>query len=662
MPEKIKRVVIEYVTPEIDGGRFPIRRAQGELVRVKAGVFADGHDRVTARLLYRKLGSDRWQSQPMTMLTNDWWTAEFSVTETGIWEYTLQAWIDRFRTWLDAVEKKYAADQDLDVEMIEGARIVAAAARRAGDGEDGRRLAEMAGFLGSGEATADKMALAGDADLMRLMDVYPDLGSKTEYGRHLRVYVESARALFSTWYEMFPRSCTDRPERHGTFRDCIGRLDYIADMGFDVLYLPPIHPIGITHRKGRNNTPQAGPDAPGSPWAIGSAEGGHRAVHPDLGTLDDFQALMQAARARGIEIALDIAFQTSPDHPYVREHPEWFHRRPDGSVQYAENPPKKYEDIYPFDFESEAAQALCGELLDVVRFWIGQGVRIFRVDNPHTKPLRFWEWLIAEVKRTHPEVIFLAEAFTRPKIMYRLAKGGFTQSYTYFTWRNMKSELEAYFEELTQTKVSEFFWPNLWPNTPDILPEFLQAGGRPAFLLRLALAATLSSNYGIYGPAYELGENEAKEPFSEEYLNSEKYEIRAWELDKSTNIKGFIRRINRIRKLNPALQQTRNLQFHPVEREEIICYSKHTDDFSNIILVTVNLDPHHTHWGWVKLPLAEWGLDREQIFQAHDLISEARYLWHADYNYIELNPQIMPVHILRIRKRLRSEHDFDYFM
>jgi len=371
---------------------------------------------------------------------------------------------------------------------------------------------------------------------------------------------------------------------------------------------------------------------------------------------------MAEARTREIEIALDIAFQCSPDHPYVREHPEWFRLRPDGSIQYAENPPKKYEDIFPFDFETKEAEALCRELVDVVRFWIDQGVRIFRIDNPHTKPLRFWEWLIAEIKSGHPDVIFLAEAFTRPRAMYRLAKGGFTQSYTYFTWRNMKWEIEAYFEELTQTEVSEYFWPNLWPNTPDILPEYLQVGGRPAFTVRLVLAATLSSNYGIYGPAYELGEHEAKEPFSEEYLNSEKYEIRHWDLERGDSLKGFIRRVNQIRKENPALQQTRNLQFHPVDNEEIVCYTKHTDDFENIILVAANLDPHHTHSAWIKLPLAEMGLDPEQTFQVHDLISEARYLWHAEYNYIELNPQIMPVHIFRIRKRLRSEHDFDYFM
>jgi starch synthase (maltosyl-transferring) len=661
MPERIKRVIIEQVSPEIDGGRFPVRRAVGEQVRVKAGIFADGHDQLAAELLYRKQGGAQWQVRSMKLLVNDWWTAEFRVGEIGVYEYTLRAWVDRFRTWLRGTEKKFAAGQDISVEMIEGAQMISAAAGTAGE-PDGHRLEDAARFLQSQENMADKMQAVTDPDLLRLMDAHADRGVVSPFGKLLRVNVEPAQALFSTWYEMFPRSCAALPGRHGTFKDCIGRLDYIADMGFDVLYLPPIHPIGTTHRKGRNNAPRAEPGEPGSPWAIGAPEGGHRAIHPELGTMADFQELMGAARDKGIEIALDIAFQTSPDHPYVREHPEWFHKRPDGTIQYAENPPKKYQDIFPLDFESESAAALCDELLDVVRFWVGQGVRIFRVDNPHTKPLRFWEWLIAEIKHRHPEVIFLSEAFTRPKTMYRLAKSGFTQSYTYFTWRNAKWELESYFEELTQTAVAEFFWPNLWPNTPDILPEFLQLGGRQAFLLRLGLAATLSSNYGIYGPAFELCESRAKEPFSEEYLDSEKYEIRHWDLNQSTNIRGFIRRINRIRKQNPALQQTRNLRFHPVEGEQIICFSKHSDDLSNIIIVAANLDPHHTHSAWLKLPVEQWGMDPEQTYQVHDLVSEARYLWHAEYNYVELNPQIMPIHIFKLRKRLRSEHDFDYFM
>ena len=661
MQEKTKRVIIENVQPQIDGGRFPIRRAFGEKVQVTAGIFVDGHDSLAGELVYRVDGRDTWHVRPMKLLGNDLWTAAFRATETSDYLYTVRAWIDRFRTWLDKVKKKHGAGQNVFVEMQEGAVIVEEAAERA-EGENRERLLARARFLKGEERTLDKIQLATEPEMIRLMDAYPDRGTMTEYDKRLRVTVEPLRARFSSWYEMFPRSCSESPGSHGTFQDCIDFLPYIADMGFDVLYLPPIHPIGLTHRKGRNNTPQAEPEDPGSPWAIGSSDGGHRSVHPLLGTMDDFKALVKEARRREIEVALDIAFQCSPDHPYVGEHPAWFRSRPDGSIQYAENPPKKYEDIYPFDFESTQAEDLCRELLDVVRFWIDKGVRIFRVDNPHTKPLRFWEWLIGEVKRQHPETIFLAEAFTRPKTMYRLAKGGFTQSYTYFTWRNLKWEIEQYLTELTQTEAAEFFWPNFWPNTPDILPEYLQVGGRPAFLIRLALAATLSSNYGIYGPAFELCESEAKEPFSEEYLNSEKYEIRKWELDRPDSLKGFIKRINRIRKDNPALQQTRNLRFHKVEGEEILCYSKYTDDLKNVILTAVNLDPHHTHSTWLTLPAKQLGLEPDQPYQMHELIGDARYLWHSGENYIELDPRVMPVQIFRIRKRLRSEHDFDYFM
>ncbi len=656
-----KRVLIERLRPAVDHGRFPIRRCTGELVRVTADIFVDGHDRLCAELLCRKQGAAQWQARPMEMLSNDVWRADFRVSEIGHYEYTLQAWIDRFGTWLAAVEKKFAGGLEVRLEMIEGARLIAAAAERA-VGTDQDWLSAKSAFLASDGDVRDKMELASDPDLARMMRACADNGAATIYPQVLEVVVEPRQARFSTWYEMFPRSASGEPGRHGTFEDCRQRLPVIADMGFDVLYLPPIHPIGRTHRKGKNNASQAGPDDPGSPWAIGGPEGGHRAIHPQLGNLESFRALIDAAREHGIEIAMDLAFQCSPDHPYVREHPEWFRQRPDGSIQYAENPPKKYEDIYPFDFESDQAEDLCQELLQVVLHWIGQGVRVFRVDNPHTKPLRFWEWLIAQVKQTHPEILFLSEAFTRPKSMYRLAKGGFTQSYTYFTWRNLKREIEAYMTELTQTDVAEFFWPNFWPNTPDILPEFLQLGGRPAFVIRLALAATLSSNYGMYGPAFELCVNQAKAPFSEEYLDSEKYQIHQWDLKKPGNLRGLIRRINRIRRQNPALQQTRNLLFLPVDDEEIIAYCKYSDDFDNVVLTTVNLDPHHTHAAWLQLPTASLGLAADQPYQVHDLIGDARYLWHSGSNYVELDPLVMPVHIFRIRKRLRSEHDFDYYM
>jgi starch synthase (maltosyl-transferring) len=432
-------------------------------------------------------------------------------------------------------------------------------------------------------------------------------------------------------------------------------------MGFDVLYLPPIHPIGRSHRKGKNNVTRPEPGAPGSPWAIGSEEGGHTEVHPDLGTIEDFDRLVHRARDFGLEVAMDLAYQCSPDHPWVAKYPEWFRHRPDGTVQYAENPPKKYQDIYPLDFETEAWRELWDELKEVVEFWIGHGIQIFRVDNPHTKPFAFWEWLIEEIKANSPEVIFLAEAFTRPKVMHRLAKLGFTQSYTYFAWRNAKWELESYFEELTQTEVAEFFRPNLWPNTPDILTEALQTGGRAAFMSRVVLAATLGASYGMYGPAYELMEHRPLEPGSEEYLDSEKYEVRVWDLDRPDSLAEFIARLNRIRRGNPALQIDRSLRFHQVDNEQLIAYSKSATEAENAIVTVVNLDPHTTQGGWLRLSLELLGLDDERPFQVHDLLTEARYIWQGPRHYVELNPQVVPAHVFRIRQRVRTEQDFEYF-
>ncbi len=494
------------------------------------------------------------------------------------------------------------------------------------------------------------------------MAAHPDRRLATRYRHELEVVVEPAHARFAAWYEMFPRSAAPVPGRHGTFRDVIARLPYVASMGFDVLYLPPVHPIGATARKGPNNDPAGAPDAPGSPWAIGAAEGGHMAVHPQLGTLEDFRALVAAARDRGMAVALDLAFQCSPDHPAVREHPEWFRWRPDGSAQYAENPPKKYEDIYPFDFEGEAWESLWGHLLDVVRFWIGQGVRIFRVDNPHTKPFAFWEWLIAEVHRDDPDVIFLAEAFTRPKVMYRLAKLGFSQSYTYFTWRNTKRELTDYLEELTRGPVREFFRPNFWPNTPDILHEELQHGGKPAFQARLVLAATLSPSYGIYGPAFELCEAHPAGPDSEEYLDSEKYEIRHWQIGRPDSLAGYIGQVNRARREHPALQANERLRFHPIDNERLIAYTKQSADGGDVVLVVVNLDFFHAQAGWLELPLAELGIDPRLPYEVSDLLAERAEVWHGARNYVELDPARQPATILHVRGRVRTEADYDYYL
>ncbi|HET8563336.1 MAG TPA: alpha-amylase family glycosyl hydrolase, partial [Candidatus Binatia bacterium] len=462
----------------------------------------------------------------------------------------------------------------------------------------------------------------------------------------LGVMVEREKARFSAWYEMFPRSCAAEAGKHGTFKDCESCLSYVASMGFDVLYLPPIHPIGRTHRKGKNNSVVAGPNDPGSPWAIGSTEGGHKDIHPELGTLKDFKRLTAKAQEIGIEIALDIAFQCTPDHPYVREHPDWFRWRPDGTIQYAENPPKKYQDIYPLDFDTDHWEELWQELKSVFLYWIDQGVRIFRVDNPHTKPFRFWEWLIAEVKRDYPEVIFLSEAFTRPKIMYRLAKLGFTQSYTYFAWRNTKAELTQYFTELTQTEVREFFRPSLWPNTPDILTEYHERGGRPAFMVRFVLAATLGPSYGIYGPAFELCEHRRKEPESEEYLESEKYEIKHWDIERADSLKGLIATVNRIRRQHAALQGDWNLRFHLTDNDQIICYSKQTE--SDLLVIVVNLDPHHTQSGWVDLAIHEDDVDLHQPYEVHDLLTDRKYLWQGSRNYVELNPEIIPAQIFQV--------------
>ena len=651
------RVAIEGITPEVDGGRFPAKRAVGETVVVEADVFAEGHDEVSCVLRYRQAVGGDWTEAPMSPLVNDRWHGEFPVTELGRYQYGVQAWADPYKSWARDLSKRLEAGQDVSVDRLKGAAMVEATGRRLRSGTASRRLLEAARAIRSGPIFSLPEVAKGVLDLMQQ---HADRGVVTT-SRELEVVVEPERTRFSAWYELFPRSWGSGG-KHGTFKDVEARLEYVAGMGFDVLYLAPIHPIGRTHRKGRNNSLQAGPKDPGSPWAIGSREGGHKSIHAELGTLADFKHLVQSARKRGLEIALDIALQCSPDHPYLREHPEWFARRPDGSIQYAENPPKKYEDIYPFDFETEHWRELWQELLSIFVFWMDQGVRTFRVDNPHTKPLHFWEWLIAEVKQRQPDVVFLAEAFTRPKIMYRLAKLGFSQSYTYFAWRNSSWELREYFTELTQAPVREFFRPSLWPNTPDILTEYLQAGGRPAFIARLVLAATLGASYGIYGPAFELCENQAREQGSEEYLDSEKYQLRSWDLERPDSLRELITLVNHIRQDNPALQGDHSLRFHAIDNDQLVAYSKSTPDRSNVIVSVVNMDPHHTHSGWLTLSLAELGIDPDQPFQAHDLLSGARYFWQGPRNYVELDPRAIPAHILQLRRRVRREHDFEYFL
>lgn len=656
-----QRVIVENVEPQVDGGDFPIKRTVGEWVVVRCDAFADGHDSLACVLKYRREDAEEWTEVPMRPLANDRWEAEFRVEALLPYYYTVEAWIDHFKTWQRNLNKRIDAGQDVAAELRIGAELVAAAADRASP-EVRARLTSWAEMLRHPEGHPAAVDVAVSEELAAAMAAHSDRRFSSTPGKLLQVTVDRERARFSAWYELFPRSCSPEPGRHGTFRDVEAWLPRIADMGFDVVYLPPIHPIGQTHRKGRNNAPLSAPDDVGSPWAIGSAEGGHKSIHPQLGTLDDFRRLIQRANELGMEIALDIAFQCSPDHPYVKDHPEWFRKRPDGSIQYAENPPKKYEDIYPFDFECEAWRELWEELKSVLEYWAAEGIRVFRVDNPHTKALPFWHWVIGEVKRDYPETVFLSEAFTRPKVMRYLAKIGFSQSYTYFTWRNTKWELTEYVRELTCTGTREYFRPNFWPNTPDILPEYLQFGGRPAQMARLVLAATLSASYGIYGPPFEVGDNRPREPGSEEYLDSEKYQIRHWNIDRHASLEPFIRRVNHIRHQNPALQTNACLEFHEIDNPEIIAYSKQSEDGHNAVLVVVNLDVYHMQSGWLTLPLRKLGLDPDRPYQMHDLLGDGRYLWHGPTNYVQIDPQVAPAHVFQIRRHVRREHQFEYFM
>jgi starch synthase (maltosyl-transferring) len=647
----LRRAVIERVAPQIDEGRFPIKRVVGDTVKVQADIFADGHDALSGVFLYRFVGDSEWGEGELRPTENDEWQGEFKVEALGRYLYTVAAWVDRFRTWSLDLLKRVEAGQDISADLLVGAEIVQAAADRA-QGVDAESLKKAAVHLRRLSKSADADAalrLAESPDLALLMKRNRDRAGDTRYDKELAVVVDREKAVFSTWYEMFPRSCVKNASQSGTFRECVNRLDYIAAMGFDVLYLPPIHPIGRTERKGQNNSIFPAPGDPGSPWAIGAEEGGHKSIDPQLGTLEDFKYLQSEALRRGIELALDIAFQASPDHPYVKNHREWFRERPDGTVQYAENPPKKYQDIYPFNFETENAGELWEELKSVVVYWIEQDVRIFRVDNPHTKPLDFWEWLISDIKRDYPDVIFLSEAFTRPKIMYRLAKLGFTQSYTYFTWKNTKAELIQYFTEINQPDIREFFRPNLWPNTPDILNAYLQYGGRAAFRTRLILAATLSASYGIYGPAFELSESRPVREGSEEYLDSEKYQVRVWNIDDPNSLRDLISHVNSIRRGSPALQRHGALQFHSVDNDQLIAYSKMTQDLSDMILVVVNLDPHNTHAGWINVDVDQFRLGSDESYQVHDLLTDAKYVWHGSRNFVQLNPSVLPAHIFRVR-------------
>jgi starch synthase (maltosyl-transferring) len=654
------RAVISGIRPVVDDGAFAAKGSIGEPVVVEANIFTDGPDLLAAEVRFRHHGDARWNTAPLIPLGNDRWRGTFPVSELGRYQFSIRAMVDDFATWQRAFGLRAATGAALARDLRVGEELVRSAVERA-SGAERRQLSAFAialedAALAAETGQAGDPEIATDPELSRLMSERRSLGTAAT-SRMYQVEVERERARYSTWYELFPRSSSEDPTRTGTFADVEARLDYVAGLGFDVLYLPPIHPIGTTARKGRDGSNVTTPDDPGSPWAIGARKGGHTAVHPDLGTLTDLNRLVKAARARGIEIALDLAFQCSPDHPWVTEHPSWFKHLPDGTIQTAENPPKRYEDIYPLDFSTPDWRELWETLRGVNEFWIAHGVRIFRVDNPHTKPLRFWEWLISSLRAEHPDVIWLAEAFTKPRVMEHLAKVGFSQSYTYFTWRNTSDELRDYLTELTTPPIADYLRPNLWPNTPDILHEVLQHGGRPAFALRLVLAATLSASYGIYGPVFELAVHEPREPGSEEYLHSEKFEVHHWNLDDPISLAPLIARVNEIRREHPALQHNRTLRFHRFDNDRLLAYSKLLDDSTSdepgggdVVLVVVNLDSASAREGTVFLDLAALGIDAARPYSATDLLTGVKYTWLGSTAFIRLDPTLQPAHIFSIEQ------------
>jgi starch synthase (maltosyl-transferring) len=657
--ERLPTAVIENVAPCLDGGRYPIKRVVGQELKVSADIFKDGHDKVAAVLKWRKCGIDEWLETPMIQGENDRWHAVCHFTENAPHEYTIEAWHDEFLSWKAEYEKKFEVGMtELPTEIAEGALLLEHAAVRANRKDDKERLLQLAKELQNGDVQTG-YAVAQNPEVLGLFAAYPNRSLSSVYLPYLKVTVDRPEALFAAWYEFFPRSAEGCGDRGSKFRDCLPRVDDAKAMGFDTIYFPPIHPLGFTKRKGKNNAVTCEPEDPGVPYAIGSQFGGHMAVEPELGTIEDFDWLVKEIRQRGMEVVLDFAINCSPDHPYVKEHPDWFFHRPDGTIKYAENPPKKYEDVYPLNFHNPDWKNLWEEMKRIILFWVGHDVKAFRVDNPHTKPVAFWEWLISEVQRDHPDVIFLSEAFTRPKMMKALAKAGFTQSYTYFTWRNTKWELTEYLTELTKTDMREYFRVNFFTNTPDILPYFLQTGGRPAFLIRAVLATTLSTVYGIYS-GFELCENVAV-PGKEEYLNSEKYQFKERDWDAPGNIKEYITRLNRIRRTNRALHQYDNLEFYTVENEQILFYSKATASLDNVVLVVVSLDPFNAQSGSTVLPLEQFGLSDQDPYQLEDLLTDEKFVWRGRRNFVMLDPRTRPAHVFRLRRLVGRSGDQEVF-
>ena len=656
-------IVITKIYPSIDCGLYPVKREQGEPLIVKATVFRDGHSTLVVHLKYReKYDEATWTKTEMTLINPglDIWESSFVPDKNTRYLYTVEAYTDNYQSWLKDTEKKFKAGEDISSDVIEGNKLLSHVASNAKDTVKSQ-LDYFIARIQKADSHRGQLMFFSEQTLVLLMKEHGDKSDLISYEPVLEVVVDRVKARYAAWYEMFARSQGTVPGKSATFEDCKRRLPEIKAMGFDVIYLPPIHPIGVTKRKGPNNSLVAGPNDPGSPYAIGSKEGGHMAVEPGLGTIEDFEDFERKCRSYDMEVALDFAINCSPDHPYVKEHPEWFFKRPDGTIKYAENPPKKYEDIYPLNFYAPGYtwKALWQEMKNILLFWIKKGVRIFRVDNPHTKPIEFWHWLITEIQGNYPDVIFLSEAFTRPPMMQALAKVGFAQSYTYFTWRNFKQELIDYLTELTQTEVSEYFRGNFFTNTPDILPQFLQEGGRPAFMIRFVLASTLSSVYGIYN-GYELCENKSI-PGKEEYLNSEKYEFKVWDWNRPGNIRDYITRINRIRRENPALHLYKNLRFYHASDDNILFYGKATEDRSNIIFIAVNLDPFKTHESVISIPIQELGITEKETYELHNLITDERILCKGEQHRVTLDPEVEPAHIYRLEKWIHREKDFDYY-
>lgn len=639
------RVVISNISPVVEEGQYPAKSAEDEVVIISADVFSDGHDEISASVLIQHPGVEGWKEYYMDLSFNDCWSYRLKTGNTGIYRFKVQGWVDHYATWAKGLKKKYEAGQDLNVELLIGAELLIQALEKVNQ-QHKKLLNSWIKVLKNGKNAEEAVSLALQPDVYEVVRQYRDSQLITVSGDYV-IETERKRAAYSTWYELFPRSASPAEGQHGTFDDVKGLLPRVAKMGFDVLYFPPIHPIGEKNRKGKNNSLTPGEGDPGSPWAIGNRTGGHKDIHPELGTLSDFVELIKEAKSLNIEIAMDIAYQCAPDHPYVKDHPQWFKWRPDGSVQYAENPPKKYEDILPINFETEDWENLWQELKSVIDYWIDKGVTIFRIDNPHTKAFPFWEWMIREVRSARPEVIFLAEAFTRPRLMERLGKAGFNQSYTYFTWRNSKTEIEEYMNELTQSPMRYYFRPNFWPNTPDILPPSLSSGGENAHIMRLILAATLSSSYGIYGPVYEFGVN-TPHPGKEEYTDNEKYELKNWNWSAYTRIKEIIVRVNKIRQQNKSLQTTWNVSFAETTSDQILCYVKSDPETNNRIAVVVNMDVHNLQGAHVRLPLQEMGLEPGSRYKLRDLLSGSSYQWQEEWNYVQLNPYEMPAHIFKI--------------